>query len=210
MRIFVAGASGVIGRRLVPLLVGDWHEVAAMTRTPENAPALERAGARPVVCDVYDAARLRAEVGAFEPDVILDELTDLPDDLAELPRFRDRNSRMRVEGTHNLLAAAAQADDALVVAQSVAWELPGERARQAVLELERAVLERDGVIVRYGQLYGPGTFYPDELPPAPRVHVDDAASLTLAALDARPRTTLTIEDEPEGRERTGTVRALQL
>jgi nucleoside-diphosphate-sugar epimerase len=207
VRIFVAGASGVIGRRLVPLLVGEGHDVAAMTRTAANAPALERAGAQPVVCDVYDAERLTFVMREFEPEVVLDELTDLPDDPADFPQFRERNDRMRIEGTLNLLAAAEQADGPIVIAQSIAWDLPDPRSRQAVLEHEAAVLERDGVIVRYGQLYGPGTFYPDEPPGAPRIHVDDAASLTLAALSAAPGTTLTIADEPEAGERTGTIRA---
>jgi len=76
MRVFVAGASGVIGVRLVPLLVAAGHEVAGLTRSPEKVEALRRLGALPVVCDVFDRKALRAAVGDFGPDVIVSELTD--------------------------------------------------------------------------------------------------------------------------------------
>jgi len=107
MRVFVAAASGVIGVRLVPLLVAAGHEVVGLTRSPEKVEALRRLGALPVVCDVFDRKALRAAVGDFGPDVIVSELTDLPDDRTQLQTYRSANDRMRREGTRNLLAAAA-------------------------------------------------------------------------------------------------------
>jgi len=90
---------------------------------------------------------------------------------------------MRREGTRNLLAAAQAADTPRFIVQSIAWQIPGDRGA-AVSEHERAVLDAGGVIIRYGQLYGPGTYYETELPPPPRVHVEDAAHRTLPALEA--------------------------
>src|SRR5581483_451029 len=106
MRIFFAGASGVIGTRLVPLLVQGDHQVAGMTRTPEKIALLRELGAEPVVCDVYDAERLTDAVSAFAPDVVMHQLTDLPDDVKRLALFVRRNNRIRTEGTRNLIAAA--------------------------------------------------------------------------------------------------------
>jgi hypothetical protein len=97
------------------------------------------------------------------------ELTDLPDDRERLHAFEAANDRMRREGTRNLLDAAAAAKAPRFLAQSIAWQLPGERGA-AVDELERTVLEAGGVVLRYGQPYGPGTFYESELPEPPRVH----------------------------------------
>jgi nucleoside-diphosphate-sugar epimerase len=183
MRVFVAGATGVIGVRLVPLLVRAGHEVAGMTRSPEKAGHLRQLGALPVVCDVYDPSALRDAVVGFAPDAVLDQLTDLPDEYDQLQAFAAANERMRREGTRNLLTAAAAAKTPRFVAQSVAWQLPGTRG-EAVAELERMVLEAGGVVVRYGQLYGPGTFYETELPEPPRVHVDEAAERTVDLLEA--------------------------
>ena len=194
MRIFIAGASGVIGVRLVPLLVADGHTVAGMTRSPQKAGMLAELGAQPVVCDVFDAGALTQAMTAFGPDVVLDQLTDLPDRAADLPEFAERSNRMLVDGTRHLLAAAAAAHAARVVAQSISWELPGENGRAAYAEHERAVLGADGVVIRYGQLYGPGTYYEEEPPPPPRVHVDDAARQTVPALDAPLGVTLVVDD----------------
>ncbi len=183
MRIFVAGATGVIGSRVVPLLVDAGHIVAGLTRTPGKADLIRAAGAEPVVCDVYDADALTAAVQAFRPDLIIHELTDLPDDADELPARRSANARIRVEGTRNLLAAAAASDCNGFIAESVAWPMPPGEGADAVTELEQTVLAYGGVVLRYGQLYGPGTYYPDSLPTDPRVHVDTAAATTVAALD---------------------------
>jgi nucleoside-diphosphate-sugar epimerase len=183
MRILVAGATGVIGARLVPLLVDDGHTVAGLTRSPEKRQSLEAAGAEAIVCDVYDASALKAAVVGFHPDMMVDELTDLPDDVADLANFAARNNRMRRDGTRNFLDAARAAAVVRPLVQSVAWHLPGDRGA-AVGELERAVLDAGGVVVRYGHLYGPGTFYEGEPPEPPRVHVDDAARRTVSLLGA--------------------------
>jgi nucleoside-diphosphate-sugar epimerase len=181
--VFVAGATGVIGIRLVPLLVAAGHAVGATTRSPGKQEALRDLGAEPFVVDVFDAAALSAAVAAFAPDTVVHQLTDLPDDVADLPVYRGANARMRREGTRNLVEAARAARATSFVAQSVAWPMQGEGGA-AVAELERTVLDIGGVVLRYGQLYGPGTFYEDGLPPPPRVHVDEAARRTLPALDA--------------------------
>lgn len=194
MRTFVAGASGVIGVRLLPLLVNAGHVVAGMTRSPQKASRLRSLGAEPVVCDVFELEALIAAVTAFQPAAVIEELTDLPDEAARISAFRGRNDRMRVEGTTNLLAAASAADAHRIVSQSIAWKLPSEQARAAVEAHEHAVLSADGVVVRYGQLYGPDTFYPDQPPPPPRIHVDEAARRTIPALDAAPKSILTITD----------------
>jgi len=180
MRIFVAGATGVIGVPLVRLLVSAGHEVAGMTRTPAKAALLRSLGAEPFICDVYDAEAVRRAVAAFEPDVVVNELTDLPDDVTLIRS--DVNARIRSEGNRNLLAAAAGAQ---YVAQSVAWELD-EVGGAAVAELERSTLEAGGTVLRYGRFYGSGTYSDGtgQLPPHPRVHVDEAARRTVEALDA--------------------------
>jgi nucleoside-diphosphate-sugar epimerase len=192
MRIFLAGASGVIGTRLVPLLVATGHEVAGMTRSPDKTDLLRRLGATPVVCDVYDREALRDAVVSSAPDAVVHELTDLPDDASALGRD-GRNARIRREGTRNLLTAAHAAGARRFLAQSVAWELEGDGAA-AKAELERLTLEAGGVVLRYGRLYGPETYYPDTLPPPPRIHVDEAARLTVALFDAPSGVVELVED----------------
>jgi nucleoside-diphosphate-sugar epimerase len=193
MRIFVAGASGVIGVRVVPLLVTDGHTVAGMTRSANKAGALRDLGATPVVCDVYDAEGLRDALEAFGPDLVMHQLTDLPDDVGEIAEFADRNDRIRQEGTSNLLAAAAAAGAERFLAQSIAWKQPGERGERT-LAFEQQVLDAGGVVIRYGQLYGPGTFYPETPPPPPRVHVDEAATATVGLLHAAPGVVEVVEE----------------
>ena len=193
MRIFVAGASGVIGIRLVPLLAEAGHVVAGMTRAPQKKDLLRRAGAEPVVCNVYDAARLIEVVGEFAPDVVMHQLTDLPDDERLIPNSAKANARIRREGTRNLITAAKATKAERFFAQSVAWTIPGDGG-DAVAELERTVLDYPGVIFRYGRLYGDGTYYENSQPMPPRVHVDVAARRTAELLDA-PSGIITIEDE---------------
>ena len=194
MRIFVAGATGVIGVRLVPLLVTGGHTVAGMTRSPGQAGLLRELGAEPVICDVFDLAALTRAVAAFGPVVVFHQLTDLPDAAADLGRFSDRNDRIRGEGTRNLLAAAATAKAQRVIVQSISRELPSENRRAITASHERAVLDAGGVVIRYGQLYGPGTFYPGAPPQPPRIHVDDAARLTLPTLAVPPGVTIVADD----------------
>ncbi|EIF00216.1 NAD-dependent epimerase/dehydratase family protein [Saccharomonospora glauca] len=194
LRIFVAGATGVIGSRLLPLLTRAGHTVAGMTRTAGKAPLVRKLGAEPVVCDVYDAPALTDAVRDFRPDLLLHQLTDLPDSAEELPERRAGNARIRVEGTGNLIAAARAAGCERFLAQSVAWELPPEHGGEAVRTLEEAVLDFGGVVLRYGQFHGPGTFYPESPPTGPRVHIDTAAARTVAVLD-HPSGIVTITDE---------------
>lgn len=194
MRIFVAGASGVIGTRLVPLLVADGHAVAGMTRSRHKADLLRELGAEPVVCDVFDADALTRALIAFAPDIVFHQLTDLPDNAADIPAFSERNNRIRGEGTRNLLAAAAAASAGPVIAQSVSWELPGDSGRAATAEHECAVLQAGGVVIRYGQLYGPGTYYEAAPPEPPRVHVDDAARQTVPAVGVPAGITIVVDD----------------
>lgn len=151
-----------------------------MTRTPAKADTLRRLGAEPVVCDVYDADALRRAVVAFAPDLVLHELTDLPDDEASAAGST-ANARMRREGTRNLLAAARAAGVRRFVAQSIAWEPTGEGAL-AKVDLEWTTLEAGGVVIRYGRFYGPGTYH-GEPPAQPRIQIDEAARRTVALLD---------------------------
>jgi uncharacterized protein YbjT (DUF2867 family) len=193
VRVFLAGATGVIGIRLVPLLVEAGHEVAGMTRSPEKVERLRALGAEPIVCDVYDADELNAAMVGFAPCAVIDQLTDLPDDPARISELRAAGSRMRREGTRNLLAAAHAAGAPRFLAQSVAWRLR-EDVGASVEDLERAVLDAGGVVVRYGRFYGPGTYYEAEPPLPPRVHVDEAARRTVQLLDSASGIVLVTED----------------
>jgi uncharacterized protein YbjT (DUF2867 family) len=183
MRIFLAGATGVIGVRLVPLLVRDGHVVAGLTRS--RPQLVESLGASPIVCDVYDRAGLRTAVRGFAPDIVLHQLTDLPDEHSQLDAFRAANRRIRTKGTRNLVAACPGVQ---ILAQSTAFPATTE-------EHERLILDQGGVILRYGMLYGPDTWYAaDQLPPPPRIHVDRAVERTTAALDSPPGTILELVD----------------
>jgi uncharacterized protein YbjT (DUF2867 family) len=194
VRIFVAGASGLIGVRLVPLLVEAGHEVAGMTRSPEKTGLLRDLGAEPVICDVFDAEALAEAVETFGPDTVFHQLTDLPDKVGDMASFGARNDRIRGEGTHNLLAAAVAAGAEQFIAQSIAWDQSDDARRAVTAGHERTVLEAGGVVIRYGQLWGPGTYYETAPPARPRIHLDDAARMTLPALDAPPGVTLVIDD----------------
>jgi nucleoside-diphosphate-sugar epimerase len=194
MRIFLAGATGVLGARLVPLLVAGGNQVAGMTRSPAKADELRRLAAEPVVCDVFDADEVRDAMVSFRPDVVMHQLSDLPDDERRLQEHAAANNRIRREGTRNLLTAARAASSVQrFLAQSVAWQLPGD-AGAAAEDLERAVLDWGGVVLRYGKLYGPGTYFEREAPPPPRIHVDEAARRTISALNAPSGVLAIVED----------------
>jgi nucleoside-diphosphate-sugar epimerase len=187
VRVFLAGASGVIGIRLVPLLVEAGHEVAGMTRSPGKAEPLRELGADPVVVDVYDATMLREAVVGFEAEAVVHQLTDLPDDPSRIPEMAEANTRIRLEGTRNLLDAAAAAGASRFIAQSIAWELPPDRAAP-IAAFESMVLDAGGVVLRYGKFYGPGSYFDDEPPSHPRIQIDEAARRTVPMLDARAGT----------------------
>jgi 2-alkyl-3-oxoalkanoate reductase len=240
MRIFVAGASGVIGRRLVPMLVAAGHDVVGMTRSPERAEALREAGAQPAVCDVFDAEALRRTVVAAQPEVVVHELTDLPQNL-DPRRAKDayaRNDRIRREGTSNLVAAAVAGGARRIVAQSIAfiyrpegdvvkdenapmWDdapEPFADSVAAVRQLEEMVTKADGIdglALRYGFFYGPGTAYASDGSLATMVrkrrfpvlgkgagvfsfiHIDDAAAATVVAVErGAPGVYNVVDDDP--------------
>ena len=205
MRIFLAGASGVIGLRLTPLLVRMGHEVTGTTRAPAKAAGIAARGARPVVVDVFDRAALTAAVVAASPEVVIHQLTDLPDviDPQKLAAALDANARLRIEGTANLMAAAREAGARRVIAQSIAFAYAGGpephgeddalnvgadgapgRTAAGVAALEAAVLGAppiEGIVLRYGRLYGPGTWTATLNDRAP-LHVDAAAYAAMLAL----------------------------
>ena len=189
MRIFLAGATGVIGIRLLPLMLAEGHVVAGMTRTPGKVEELRAAGVTPILCDVFDDKSLVAAVKDFQPDLVVHQLTDLPDDLAQLPDFLPRNGRVRGEGTRNLLSAAREAKAPGFLAQSASW------FSDPVIEAhETGVISAGGTVLRYGQFYGPGTFYGNLPPAASRIHVDEAARRTMPFL-AGPRGIFTITED---------------
>jgi nucleoside-diphosphate-sugar epimerase len=193
MRIFLAGASGVIGVRLIPLLVAEGHEVAGMTRSPGKVETLRELGAEPVVCDVYDAGALTAAVTAFGTEMVMHQLTDLPDSAEQITDYRDRNNRIRTEGTRNLITAMRAAGAERLIAQSIAWRPPA--GGEAVEEHERLVLEVGGLVIEYGTFYGPGTYGGDRVPDHPRIHVDDAARRTVELLDAPSGVVVVAEEQ---------------
>lgn len=181
IRIFLAGATGVIGVRLVPLMLAEGHVVAAMTRTAEKVSGLRAAGVTPVLCDLFDQKSLTAAVKDFRPNIIVHQVTDLPDEIGKLAEFLASTDRVRSEGTRNLIAAAQAVNASGFVAQSIAWgEGPVVEAQ------ENAVISAGGTVLRYGQFYGPGTYYETEPPPAPRIHIDDAARRTMLFLAGPP------------------------
>jgi hypothetical protein len=184
-RVFVAGGSGLLGLRLIPLLVADGHEVVAMTRTAAKAPLLEDLGATPLVCDVFDLDAFIAAVGDFAPSVLIHGLTNLPDERAQMAEYGAQHLRTLREGTSNVVAASASASVPTLIVQSIAWDMPGDGG-SAYAELERLTLNADGIILRFGYWYGEGTWSGTRQPPAPRIHIEAAAARTAAALDLKP------------------------
>ena len=181
-RVFLAGASGVIGRRLIPRLTQAGYLVGAMARSSSNTPLLHHLGAEPILCDVFDRDALVAAVRDFRADIILNELTDLPDDVTQIGAHADLNARIRTEGNENLIEAARRNGSPKILAQSVAWKLPDGPDAVAVEQLERSVLAERGVVLRYGQFYGPGTYNERKKPDEPRVAIERAADRTVTAL----------------------------
>ncbi|WP_211769945.1 NAD-dependent epimerase/dehydratase family protein [Kutzneria sp. CA-103260] len=224
-RVFLAGATGALGRRLVPLLLAHGHHVTGLARSTASADRIRELGAEPAAGDALDADSLRAAVAAARPDVVMHQLTDLASrDLAA-------NSAIRVVGTRNLVEAALAADVRRFVVQSIAFAYepgtapasedtpldftapePRQTTVRGIAELEtQAARVESHVVLRYGTFYGPGTWYsPTGLMaeaaragqlPANRdvtsfVHIDDAATAALRSLDWETGPVNICDDEP--------------
>ncbi len=195
-RIFIAGATGAVGRPLSRLLVGDGWQVLGTTRKPERAAELRALGVEPVIVDVFDADALRAELLAARPDVVIHQLTDLPPGLdpKQMEAGRARNARIREEGTRNLVAAAVACGAKRMIAQSIGFayapgptpyreDAPLDPAARAVASLEQQVLDSPmvGIVLRYGRFYGPRTGF-DNPAAGGAVHVDAAADAARRAV----------------------------
>jgi len=239
MRILVIGATGVVGRQLVPMLVGAGHQVSATTTTASKTGGLAAAGAEPLVMDVLDAAATESTLIAARPEVVVYQATALSwigANTRKFDKYFAVTNRLRTEGTANLLAAARKIGGARVIAQSFgAFGFPpgGPPAQDegagfdpnppaamagifaAIRRLEELVTATpDGVVLRYGGLYGPGTSLEPNgsqtevirrrLMPivgagggiVSYLHVEDAATATVAALDSGPGVYNIVDDEP--------------
>jgi nucleoside-diphosphate-sugar epimerase len=206
MKVFLAGATGVVGRRLALLLRDAGHDVTGTTRDPEKVIRLRALRIKPVVVDAFDVDAVTRTVADARPDVVIHQLTDLPS-APGTPGYaagQEANRRLRIEGTHNLVRAAEMAGVARVIAQSVAFlyapggttrvqtdaldiaaEPPRRSTVEGIVALEREVLQTPGivgVVLRYGYFYGSGTWY-DAPPKPPSVHVDAAAYAALLSVD---------------------------
>jgi nucleoside-diphosphate-sugar epimerase len=205
MKIFLAGASGAIGRRLTPLLLAAGHSVTGTTRSAEKAKKLHAHGVEAIVVDVFDGKALHDAVVRARPEIVIHQLTDLPQvfDPARLADVLARNTHLREVGTPNLVAAALAAGARRLIAQSIAFAYaegpephaesdpiasaqggePSAITARGVRALERAVLDArglEGIVLRYGRLYGPGTWnVPNARAP---LHADAAAHSALLAL----------------------------
>jgi len=187
-------------------LLGAGHHVVGTTRSTSKADLLRAAGVEPVVLDIFDSALLTRAVSAARPDIVIHQLTDLPPGLdpSQMAEGTKRNARMRSEGTQSLVSAVLASGARRLIAQSIAWmyapgpqphseEDPldiGARGTRAITVAGVVTLERlaissppiDGVVLRYGHLYGPNTGS-DIAGEAPSLHVDAAASAALLAVE---------------------------
>jgi nucleoside-diphosphate-sugar epimerase len=239
VRVFVAGGSGAIGRRLLPQLVAAGHEVTATTRRPQNMELLARLGAKPVLCDALDREAVVAAVRASRAEVVMNQLTELPQryEPRRLGPWYEKTSRLRVQGTRHLLEGARAAGARRFLYQSISFMCrlsgpgvldedaplavdapePFGATVRATLEGERLTLEAEGVegvVLRYGQLYGPGTYFHSDghlaqearrrrLPIVGRgegvssfLHVDDSGGAALRALDSGAGVYNVVDDDP--------------
>ena len=241
MKVLVAGATGVIGRQLLPKLVAAGHEVAGTTRTPDKERGVRELGAKPFVVDILDADAVARAVADFAPEVIVHEATALSSvDMRHFERAFAVTNRLRTEGTDHLLSAGRAIGVQRFVAQSFAgWPFarsgprvkteddaldpdpigPMRTTLAAIRHLEAAVIGADwtdGIVLRYGALYGPGTsmdadggdmtemirrgFFPiigDGEGMSSFIHVADAADATVAAVERGTRGVYqVVDDEP--------------
>ncbi|AIQ23703.1 NAD(P)-dependent oxidoreductase [Paenibacillus sp. FSL H7-0737] len=225
MKIFVAGAAGVIGRLLLPKLLEAGHEVVGMTHKEENRAFIEKCGAQAVIADVFDREAIFASIHKAQPEVVIHQLTSLSQ-----RNFSD-NSRIRIEGTRNIVDASLAAGVEQIVAQSISWAYeagdvpateetpldlkalePRRRTIEGIYSLEKAVAEiPNHVILRYGMLYGQGTWYDTNGYMAEEIrqermtatdavvsflHVEDAANAAVLALNWPSGPVNIVDDEP--------------
>jgi nucleoside-diphosphate-sugar epimerase len=239
MKIFVAGGTGAIGRPLIAELLAEGHAVVALTRSPEKAQALKEQGIEPAVADVFDADAVKAVVSRAQPDIVIEQLTALPRTYTRqsLTAAADFNTRIRVEGGANVLAAAQAAGVRRYLRQSIGfWAAPGPGLAdegtplafdaspavaadaRIVTELENRLLGAqniEGIALRYGFFYGPGTWFNPDGDVARQVreqqfpivgngegvwswlHIEDAAIATVAAAErGNPGIYLLANDQP--------------
>ena len=240
--MFVAGATGLIGSRVVELLLERYGEdvVTGMARDEDAARPVQDLGAGIALADAFDGEMMRGILATAEPEAIISQLTELPSriDPERAPEQFAANDRLRIEGTRNLIASGRAFGTRRIVTQSIAFAYapdgdlvkdesaplaldappPWGATVAAVADMERQVMEAremDGVVLRYGTLYGPGTWYDPEsghLAKAVRagrvpligegrgigsfVHVEDAARAAVAALDAPPGIYNIVDDDP--------------
>jgi 2-alkyl-3-oxoalkanoate reductase len=238
MRVFVAGASGAIGRSLIPKLVSAGHEVTGTTRKEGSAEAIRAAGGSAAICDALDAAAVEDAVVAAAPEVIVSQLTSLPEDYDLRTIDYEPTNRVRVEGGRNLISAGRKVGARRYISQSIAFiyepegdwvkdeearpfvKAPGRFASgvEPTLTSEREALEAEGMeglVLRYGQFYGPDTYFDRGGSIAEQVrkrrfpqvgkgtgvfsfiHIDDAADATVAAVErGAPGVYNIVDDDP--------------
>lgn len=239
MKFFIAGGTGVIGRPLVAQLLAKGHSVAVLSRSEEQAHTLVERGIEPVIADVFDSDAVKAALNRAQPEVVIEMLTALPRHYTaeEMSAAAPLNRRIRLEGGANVLAAARAAGVRRYVRQSIAfWAIPGsgladeatplafdaspgvDADARVVNELEQSLLgtpDIEGILLRYGFFYGPGTWFnPDgdvarqirqeEFPIVGNgegvwswLHIEDAAMATVAAAEqGNPGIYLIANDQP--------------
>ena len=239
MKIFVAGGTGAIGRPLIAELLAKGHALVALTRSPEKAQALVQQGIEPAIADVFDADAVKTVVSRARPEVVIQQLTALPRTYTReaMSAAAPFNTRLRLEGGANLLAAAQAAGVRRYLRQSIAfWAVPGPGLAdeetplafdaspavaadaRVVTELEHRLLRNpniEGIVLRYGFFYGPGTWFSPDGDVARQVrqrqfpivgsgegvwswlHIEDAAIATASAAErGNPGVYLIANDQP--------------
>jgi nucleoside-diphosphate-sugar epimerase len=237
MKIFVAGATGAVGLPLVRALRTLGHQVTGMTRAGPGVDRLRELGAEASTADAFDAKAVRAAIEAASPDVVIDQLTWLPANPADIINAMPNDTRLHREGGGNLLAAARELGVGRYIVQSrgfyldapagqladetakLRYDAPGEIGESArtIGAYEDRVLaspSQDGVVLRYGFFYGPGTWYRPDGAIADQVrkgeaaiigegnavwsfvHIDDAVAATVASLTAEPGVYNVVDDDP--------------
>lgn len=216
--VFLAGATGVLGQPLTRLLIERGYTVYGTTRSTEKATQLQAIGVKPVVVDVYDAQALTKAVVAARPDVVINQLSDLPAGLKEeeMEAGLERDNRIRIEGTRNLIAASEKAGVRTYIAQSIALSyapsdqpftevspfIPTDEPTYGAMSTAIQNLEQQvqaapftGIVLRYGWLYGPRTGFDAPVNGSPTLHVDAAALAAAEAVEGTQSGVYNVADE---------------